>query len=67
MEPHVQEYESMAVRPEAHKLASWMSRSFGAMRADLEYVDAGSLEVLLLCPDEVDAREPRERRVDLSR
>jgi hypothetical protein len=41
-----------------------MSRSLGAMRADLEYVDSGSLDVLLYCSEEVVAGEPREAEAD---
>jgi hypothetical protein len=35
--------------------AGWMSRSVDAVRAELRFVDCGSLDVLLYCADEVAA------------
>jgi hypothetical protein len=33
-----------------------MSRSVEAVRAELQFVDSGSLDVLLYCPEDVAAR-----------
>jgi hypothetical protein len=35
--------------------AGWMSRSVEALRAELRFVDCGSLDVLLYCADDVAA------------
>jgi hypothetical protein len=67
MQSHVKRYESMTDRMGVRSLAGWMSRSLGAMRADLEYVDSGSVDVLLYCIDHVDAGEPREVEDDRPR
>jgi hypothetical protein len=39
-----------------------MTRSFEAFRADLQFVDCGSLDVLLYCSDEV-ATDTRDTEV----
>ena len=36
-------------------VAGWMSRSVEAVRTELRFVDCGSLDVLLYCPDDVAA------------
>jgi hypothetical protein len=64
MKSHVNGHEPITDRMGVHSLAGWMSRSFGAMRAELEYVDAGSLDVLLYCTDEVVAGESHEPEAD---
>jgi hypothetical protein len=40
-----------------------MSRLFGALFADLKFVDSGSLDVLVYCGDDLAANAPGDRRV----
>ena len=47
------------------RLAGRLKRSWGAMLADVEPVDSGSLEVLLYCPDDLAMRgEVPSRHID---
>jgi hypothetical protein len=45
--------ESVTDRVGSRRRAGWISRSFGAMLADLEFVECGSLDVLLYCADDL--------------
>lgn len=55
--------ETMGVR----RLTGRMSRLFGAILADFEYVDSGSLDVLLYCADDLAAHTPGDVDVDRTR
>jgi hypothetical protein len=49
------------------RLTGWVRRALRAMRADLELVDCGSLEVLLICGDDLappGASRATDRRID---
>jgi hypothetical protein len=45
------------------RLAGWLKHACRAMRADVEPVDSGSLEVLLYCPDDLAIRGEAPARV----
>lgn len=45
--------KAMTGRRGPGRLTRWISRSFGAMRDDLEFVESGSLDVLLYCADDL--------------
>lgn len=45
--------KAMTGRSGPRRLTRWISRSFGAMRDDLEFVESGSLDVLLYCADDL--------------
>ena len=40
-----------------------MSRLFGALLADVRFVDCGSLDVLVYCPDDVAGSAPGDRQL----
>jgi hypothetical protein len=52
---HTKRERSAADGVGVRHVAEWMSRSVEAVRAELRFVDCGSLDVLLYCPDEVAA------------
>jgi hypothetical protein len=56
---HTKGSESMTDRVGLRGLPGWMSRSLDAMRAELKFVDSGSLDVLLYDTDDVTASTPR--------
>jgi hypothetical protein len=60
---HITGEKSASDRTEPRRVAGWMSRSVEAVRAELQVVDCGSLDVLLYCRDDVAARA-RDREVD---
>jgi hypothetical protein len=51
LQAQVNPNESMTDSSGSRRLSDWIRRSFGAMMADLEFVDARSLDVLLYCGD----------------
>jgi len=48
-------------------VAGWVRRSYGAMLADLELVDCGSLDVLLYCADDLALTGRGDSEIDRSR
>jgi hypothetical protein len=46
------------------RLADWMNRSRNAMLAELKFVDCGSLDVLLYCPDDLAASTPGDAEAE---
>jgi hypothetical protein len=44
--------------------AGWMNRFCSAMLAELKFVDCGSLDVLLYCPDDLLASTPGDARAE---
>ena len=53
MQSDVDGNNSIIDRTGPRRLGGWISRSFGAMLADLEFVECGSLDVLLYCADDL--------------
>jgi hypothetical protein len=64
---HVKGGESTTDRAALRGLAGWMSRSLDAMRAELQCVDSGSLDVLLYDTDDVAASTPRQLEAERPR
>ena len=46
------------------RLPGWMGRSLRAIAAELKFVDSGSVDVLLYCPDELVTRTARDAEVE---
>lgn len=46
------------------RLPGWMNRSFSAIAAELKFVDSGSVDVLLYCPDALVASKPSDAEVE---
>jgi hypothetical protein len=67
MQSQVDGHASMTDRIGPRSLASWMSRAFGAIMADLRVVDSGSLDVLAYCADDLAAGTPSDLEVDRPR
>jgi hypothetical protein len=59
--------ESLTERVGLRRFAGWVRRSCGAMLADLELVDCGSLDVLLYCPDDLAVTGRGDFEIDRSR
>ena len=57
---HIMTRKSASERTGVRGVADWMTRSVETMRAELRFVDCGSLDVLLYCQDgvAVSTREP---------
>jgi hypothetical protein len=60
----VDEKEPKSDRIRLGRRASWISRSFGAILADLELVECGSLDVLLYCADDLAVTTPGDLEAD---
>jgi hypothetical protein len=58
--------QSVAGRIGSRPFAAWISRSLGAMAADLESVECGSLDVLLYCADDLDVSARGDSEIDRS-
>jgi hypothetical protein len=67
LQSHVNRDTSQTDRIGLRRLADWVRRSCGAMRADLELVDCGSLDVLLYCADDVAMSGRHHLEIDRSR
>jgi hypothetical protein len=48
-------------------VTGWMSRKFGAVLAEVESIDCGSLDVLLYCADDLVITTPGETEVGQAR
>ena len=59
--------ESLTDSVGLRRLAGWVRRSCDAMLADLEFVDCGSLDVLLYCADDLAVTGRGDFEIDRSR
>jgi hypothetical protein len=67
LQSHVNRNKSLTDRIGLRHLAGWVRRVCGAMLADLELVDCGSLDVLLYCADDLAVTGRGDVEIDRSR
>jgi hypothetical protein len=67
LQSHVNRNKSLTDRTGLRRLAHRVRCSCGAMLADLELVDCGSLDVLLYCADDLVVTRGRDFEIDRSR